>query len=122
MTNAMEVLIWPQTYQDLDGKYYFISACNHAPCKELYGYHKSEDYMNSITTEVLIKNDHKLNISIDLPEDYPIGTAIVTITIKPKTDHDQHTNRLAEIRGLGNGKVWMAEDFDAPLDDFAEYM
>lgn len=78
--------------------------------------------MNSITTEVLIKNDHKLNISIDLPEDYPIGTAIVTITIKPKTDHDQHTNRLAEIRGLGNGKVWMAEDFDAPLDDFAEYM
>jgi hypothetical protein len=74
--------------------------------------------MNSITTEVLIKNDHKLNISIDLPEDCPIGTAIVTLTIKPKTDHDQPINRAAEIRVIGKGKVWMAEDFDAQLDDF----
>jgi hypothetical protein len=38
--------------------------------------------MNFITTEVLIKNDHKLNISIDLPEDYPIWAAIVTLIIK----------------------------------------
>ncbi|MDR1109558.1 MAG: hypothetical protein LBP92_02395 [Deltaproteobacteria bacterium] len=74
--------------------------------------------MNSITTEVLIKNDHKLNISIDLPEDCPIGAAIVTITINPRTAHDRPINRIAEIRGLGKGKVWMAEDFDAQLDGF----
>lgn len=24
--------------------------------------------------------------------------------------------------GIAKGKIWMADDFDAPLDDFAEYM
>lgn len=31
-------------------------------------------------------------------------------------------NRAAEIRGMGKGKVWMAEDFDEPLEEFLEYM
>ncbi len=31
-------------------------------------------------------------------------------------------NRAAEIRGEGKGKVWMSDDFDAPMEEFAEYM
>jgi len=32
--------------------------------------------------------------------------------------------KTPEERGFGcmKGKIWMADDFDAPLDDFAEYM
>ena len=31
-------------------------------------------------------------------------------------------NRAREIYGMGKGKSWMSEDFDAPLEDFAKYM
>ena len=41
--------------------------------------------------------------------------------LKPFTLHSQPT---PEEMGFGcmKGKIWMADDFDAPLDDFAEYM
>jgi DNA-damage-inducible protein J len=32
------------------------------------------------------------------------------------------TAKLAFGRGCMKGKIWMADDFDAPLDDFKEYM
>jgi DNA-damage-inducible protein J len=35
------------------------------------------------------------------------------------------SNRTAKLifgRGCMKGKIWMADDFDAPLDDFKEYM
>ena len=78
--------------------------------------------MNPITTEVVITTDHKLSLNIDLPPDYPTGAAFVTLTLEPKPEEARPLNRAAEIRGMGKGKVWMAEDFDAPLEDFAEYM
>ncbi len=45
----------------------------------------------------------------------------------------KHGKRIAEIKpaappvmkrvpGLWKGRIWMADDFDAPLDDFKEYM
>jgi predicted transcriptional regulator len=40
-----------------------------------------EAEMNTITTEALISNDHKISLNLDVPESYPIGKAIVTITI-----------------------------------------
>ena len=30
--------------------------------------------------------------------------------------------RKRPIPGLWRGKIWMADDFDAPLEDFKEYM
>jgi hypothetical protein len=81
-----------------------------------------EPAMNPSTTEVDITGDHKLSLDIDLPEDVPTGAAIVTLTVEPKPEASQPVNRAAEIRGMGKGKVWMAEDFDAPLEAFAEYM
>jgi hypothetical protein len=78
--------------------------------------------MNIITTEVVIENNHRLNLDIELPPGSPTGEALVTVTIEPKKAETPEGNRLAEVCGLGKGKVWMAEDFDAPLEDFAEYM
>lgn len=78
--------------------------------------------MHPITTEVFISGNHKLHLNIDLPTDIPTGAATVTVFLKPHAEAAQHINRAAEIRGMGKGKVWMAEDFDAPLEDFAEYM
>jgi hypothetical protein len=77
--------------------------------------------MNPITTEVVITDDHKLNLNLDLPKDYPIGKAKVTVTVEPQKDVPLPTNRLAEMRGQGKGKVWISDDFDEPLEDFAEY-
>lgn len=45
----------------------------------------------------------------------------------------KHGKRVAELRpvesekrvpipGTMKGQIWMSDDFDAPLDDFAEYM
>ncbi|MDR1135085.1 MAG: type II toxin-antitoxin system RelB/DinJ family antitoxin [Clostridiales Family XIII bacterium] len=35
---------------------------------------------------------------------------------------NQASLRKTPHRGGWEGKVWMADDFDAPLDDFKEYM
>lgn len=41
--------------------------------------------------------------------------------------HNQHDRTPALVNrknafGIWKGKVWMADDFDAPLDDLQEYM
>ena len=75
--------------------------------------------MTTVITEVLITNDRRVNLALDIPPDCPIGAATVTVTFQPK--FPRTTNRAADVYGQGQGQVWMAEDFDAPLDDFAEY-
>jgi hypothetical protein len=78
--------------------------------------------MNPIITEAVITSDHKLNLNLDLPKHFPTGKAKVTVTVEPQENVTAPVHRLAEIRGLGKGKVWMSDDFDEPLEDFAEYM
>jgi len=77
--------------------------------------------MTTVTTEVLITNDRRVNLALDLPQDCPTGAATVTVTFQPKSPPSRTTNQAAEVYGQGRGQVWMSEDFDAPLDDFAEY-
>ena len=46
-------------------------------------------------------------------------------TAKSKAKAVQKTNKTQKTRnGFGTleGKVWMADDFNAPLDDFKDYM
>lgn len=78
--------------------------------------------MNTITTEVIISGDHKLNLELELPKDYPVGAAVVTVTVESKAEAERPVNRMAEIAGKYEGQIWMSEDFDEPLEDFAEYM
>jgi len=39
-----------------------------------------------------------------------------------KMVHPCKKKARSAMRGLLRGKVWMAEDFNAPIDDLAEYM
>jgi hypothetical protein len=79
--------------------------------------------MTNITAEVLINNDRRLTLDLELPPDCPTGPATVTLNLAPKAmSPEQAKNKMNELRGKYRGKIWMAADFDAPLEDFAEYM
>jgi hypothetical protein len=61
-------------------------------------------------------------ITFPIPEQY-VGTEL-EIIIFPLKDISQITDRTQKtpVFGCAKGKFKMADDFDAPLDDFAEYM
>lgn len=87
--------------------------------------------MGTITKEVVVPPDRK--ITVELPADFPAGQAKITVTAESDPTIPEQTsmrpngqncgkNEIAKLRGEGKGKVRMADDFDAPLEDFAEYM
>jgi len=79
--------------------------------------------MTNITAEVLINNDRRLTLDLELPPDCPTGPAIITLNLAPKAiSPERAKNKMVELRNKYRGQIWMAEDFDAPLEDFAEYM
>lgn len=78
--------------------------------------------MSTITKDVVIPSNHKLSIDIELPPDTPTGRAVITLTVTAKDIPEKPVNRLADLAGRYKGQIWMADDFDAPLEDFAEYM
>ena len=68
----------------------------------------------SITQTVEIPDNHKL--TIDVPREVPAGSVILTFTpAKPEP-------QKVPVFGCAKGKIWMADDFDAPLEDFKDYM
>ncbi|GHV96750.1 hypothetical protein AGMMS50293_30700 [Spirochaetia bacterium] len=69
----------------------------------------------SVTQTVEIPASHRL--TIDVPREVPAGPVIITFT--PGTAESQ-----PKRRGFGclKGQIWMADDFDAPLEDFKDYM
>jgi hypothetical protein len=68
----------------------------------------------SVTQTVEIPASHRL--VIDVPREVPEGRAVLTFT-------PAETEQIKE-RGFGcaKGQFWMANDFDAPLEDFKDYM
>ena len=68
----------------------------------------------SVTQTVEVPVSHRL--VIDVPREVPAGPVILTFT-------PAKTERIKE-RGFGcaKGQFRMAEDFDAPLEDFRDYM
>ncbi|HMN05894.1 MAG TPA: DUF2281 domain-containing protein [Flavobacteriales bacterium] len=41
---------------------------------------------------------------------------------RSKAEHESGPDRVRPISGLLKGKIQIADDFDAPLDDFKDYM
>ena len=76
--------------------------------------------MHTIVKEVIIPDSEHMYIEVELPAGFPVGKAIMTL--EPKNMKESPVNRSAEMCGKGKGKVWIANDFDEPLNDFAEYM
>ena len=68
----------------------------------------------SITQTVEIPTDHWL--TIEVPSEVPAGKAILTFT---STEMGQ---KKIPIFGCAKGQFHMADDFDAPLEDFRDYM
>ncbi len=78
--------------------------------------------MSTITQEAFISGNHKLTLELELPPDAPTGNVVITLTVKPRNKQQKRANRMAELEGKYKGEIWMADDFDEPLEDFAEYM
>jgi len=70
----------------------------------------------TLTQTVEIPADRRL--IIDVPLQIPVGPVILTFT--PKTA-EQEPKKKRKI-GCLKGQIWMAEDFDEPLEDFKDYM
>lgn len=76
--------------------------------------------MSTVVKQITIPDNR--HIDIELPPEIPVGEAIMTLTIEPKNNGEKRLNRLGALFGQGKGEIWMADDFDAPLEDFKEYM
>jgi hypothetical protein len=72
-----------------------------------------------MTIEQTIEIPASHRIFLDLPRELPIGKAKVEFTITPQTIPE---NRRKNVFGCAKGQFTMAEDFDAALEDFKEYM
>ena len=69
----------------------------------------------TITQTIEIPVDRR--ITLEVPPQIPPGQVIITFT--PKTAlHEQKKEREF---GCAKGQFWMADDFDAPLEDFSDY-
>jgi hypothetical protein len=73
-------------------------------------------YLMSITQTVKVPKNRRLVINV--PSEIPTGS--VTLTFTPKAT-EQEPPKLP-VFGCAKGQFWMAEDFDAPLEDFKDYM
>jgi hypothetical protein len=76
--------------------------------------------MNTITKRVTVGRDHHIRIEIDLPADFPEGEAEAVVDLKPMKANTKRG--VAALAGIFHGQVRMADDFDEPLEDFADYM
>ena len=67
-----------------------------------------------MTIEQTVDIPASRRLIIDVPAEVPVGPVILTFT--PKEPQP-------EGRGFGcvKGQIWMADDFDAPLEDFTDY-
>jgi len=70
----------------------------------------------SITQTVEVPASHRL--IVDVPPEIPAGQVILTFTPKAVVSEQKKQRKF----GCVKGDYWMADDFDAPLDDFKDYM
>ena len=67
----------------------------------------------TIEQTVEIPASHRL--TIEVPRTVPAGRTIIAFTPKPLAPGER-------VFGCAKGQFRMADDFDAPLDDFKDYM
>jgi hypothetical protein len=73
----------------------------------------------SIEQIVDVPSSHRL--VIDVPHEVPAGPVVLTFMPKEETEQKRKKARVFGY-AKGKGEYWMAEDFDAPLDDFKDYI
>lgn len=75
--------------------------------------------MRTITTRVIVGQDRHVRIELDVPADFPEGEAEAVVDLTPVSLECKRG--LGALAGIFRGQVRIADDFDAPLDDFADY-
>jgi len=62
--------------------------------------------------------------TIEVPQEVPAGRTIIAFTPAPVEPVENASGKPLKERvfGCAKGKYRMADDFDAPLDDFKDYM
>ena len=61
------------------------------------------------------------HLKLDLATDLPESEAEITVLVDPKSCQPKASN-FRSFEGIWGDKLWMSDDFDAPLEDFQEYM
>jgi len=72
----------------------------------------------TITQTVEIPADRRL--IIEVPREVPVGKTQVIIQFPVQAEESEP--KKVPVFGCLKGQIWMADDFDAPLDDFKDYM
>jgi len=70
------------------------------------------------TIKAILEADSDGTLHLPLPADLRNGMVEVTATLKPANDNGRAG---APQFGCLAGKITLADDFDAPLDDFKQY-
>ena len=73
-------------------------------------------FLMSITQTVFVPENRRL--FVEVPPEVPSGQVILTFTPQPEVQ----VQKKDRVPGCVKGQVWMAEDFNAPLEDFKDYM
>ncbi len=62
-------------------------------------------------------------LHLPLPEAWRHQSIRVTAELEPVGDRPKAAAEQSSLKGFGclKGKIWMAPDFDDPLEDFKEY-
>lgn len=76
------------------------------------------NYFMDVKQAVDIPASRKL--VLDVPPNVPEGR--VVITYAPAEETPWGTPYGTPVPGCAKGQFWMADDFDAPLEDFKDYM
>lgn len=72
--------------------------------------------METLKTQVTIRDDRRLVIDLHIPENIPTGNMDVVLVFQERQESSAKPSR---ILGAYKGKIRIAEDFDHPLgDDF----
>jgi len=71
----------------------------------------------SITQTIEVTDNRR---QFTVPREIPSGQVFITFTSASTNTGLEQQKRTGY--GCLKGQVWMADDFDAPLDDFKDYM
>jgi len=74
--------------------------------------------LTAIETTGTINENHQIVLDEDLPENAPSRVRVIVLFEETASNVDSKKRRKA---GSAEGLIKMADDFDAPLDDFEEY-
>lgn len=78
--------------------------------------------MSTITAILTPSPDGTLHLP--LPKAWLHQPIRVRAELEPVAEEVKQTSEMASLKGFGclKGKIWMASDFDEPLEGFKEYM